>query len=950
MPMLSDLLKLTPGVDLPCVLVPRAVPTRPGPGVRGIHQRCFQVVDESVHGPVAHKSKEDLIQFIQAVAEQKAAGFGIVEDGDDRGEENPPDADEAARSDAGASPWSGAVASIYTDAVLSKIYFRQTPAVCPSADDASCEIQKSGFCDGRLHVSSAGCRALRGQRYYCKRHRCRWCAPRGASSIDCNIVGDVVGQNYLVSGDFWPEALSLFEDTENYRVVEKMLRRRTVASVTNVVAEHSLSPGLSKLEGMMLQAALSAFIRSTPHCQTVKRWLLLWTRVYLGPLVPKLALALCATHGAIGNIDFSASDARQLRAIGHGHRKERRTFGGITGLADVPLLPDLYAKSEDRLTIESLILTWLSLLQRQGLRPIGVNVDDLGKTFKLVAGCLQAGLPGLVLMCDSSSAAARKHLQTGGIVIDMPAFKVLGFELGQDSLHVYYRIAKTINTKSIDAAWAFRCLRKWLGSTNPEVRFGRDAGDAGRDAEEDAPCSSSSSVGAGDWRSVLGVYFQGDPLPAGAFESLKAAVAQVWQHPVHGLPLPPPAKVVLLEDAARAAKVKDPRFKKPASLAFHLVYSGIGHLTPLSVGADLLGVAALFDELNFAKTRGSFNPEWYLAQMRFLAHRDTRRMRPAGPHRRARGRPASKSARDEEPAPAVQNESGRTTTNPRAVPTPSGRPASKAARDEEPAPAVQNESEDVRESRGEAESFDLSEGEASSSSDESDSSSDSSASSSSESSSPSMTPDLTDDDAAPGLSGRVATPGATDAATAGGSTEPALPATLDSAHCSTRRRLASHGAAGCRLQTVVANQLQPWILNGLSAAYRSKLWALQNGRVVSLGTVGKERDWRNKQRRARNKARSRADVPTVNLLLLQRYVQEVAARTGDGTRREQKRKVSRPDLQRDMALVDERVAAALLHGAEHAAPLALAPLPESRPMSTPEDVGYIHSMFREGRL
>ena len=27
-------------------------------------------------------------------------------------------------------------------------------------------------------------------------------------------VGDVVGYNYLVSGDFWPDALSLFEDTE----------------------------------------------------------------------------------------------------------------------------------------------------------------------------------------------------------------------------------------------------------------------------------------------------------------------------------------------------------------------------------------------------------------------------------------------------------------------------------------------------------------------------------------------------------------------------------------------------------------------------------------------------------------------------------------------------------------------------------------------------------------
>ena len=45
-----------------------------------------------------------------------------------------------------------------------------------------------------------------------------------------------------------------------------------------------------------------------------------------------------------------------------------------------------------------------------------------------------------------------------------------------------------------------------------------------------------------------------------------------------------------------------------------------------------------------------------------------------------------------------------------------------------------------------------------------------------------------------------------------------------------------------------------------------------------------------------------------------------------------------------------RIAAAMLHGAGHAAPLALAPPPADRPPSTPEDVGYIHSMFRDGGL
>jgi hypothetical protein len=136
-------------------------------------------------------------------------------------------------------------------------------------------------------------------------------------------------------------------------------------------------------------------------------------RYIVGPIAVPLGRSLCRTHGAVLNIDFSASDAKQqlqvpgalfrrllyflfsrggiflgrfaLRPLGCGavRRKRkracsneptckfnvaelclevgrrrlpmsarRRTYGGVTGLSDVMLLPPLYTNSENRRTIE----------------------------------------------------------------------------------------------------------------------------------------------------------------------------------------------------------------------------------------------------------------------------------------------------------------------------------------------------------------------------------------------------------------------------------------------------------------------------------------------------------------------------------------------------------------------------------------------------------------------
>ena len=48
---------------------------------------------------------------------------------------------------------------------------------------------------------------------------------------------------------------------------------------------------------------------------------------------------------------------------------------------------------------------------------MGLNVDDIAKTFKIVATCLDVGLPGLVLFANHKTARAKKKLAEGGIVV-----------------------------------------------------------------------------------------------------------------------------------------------------------------------------------------------------------------------------------------------------------------------------------------------------------------------------------------------------------------------------------------------------------------------------------------------------------------------------------------------------------------------------------------------------
>ena len=160
-------------------------------------------------------------------------------------------------------------------------------------------------------------------------------------------------------------------------------------------------------------------------------------------------------------------------------------------------------------------------------------------------------------------------------------------------------------------------------------------------------------------------------------------------------------------------------------------------------------------------------------------------------------------------------------------------------------------------------------------------------------------------------------------------------------------------AAGCTFANVMDNQVSDIVINGLYASYRCKLWVMEQQRKISLGTVGKERDWRNKQRRNRNKSRSRADVSTLNMLVLIRYVQEVAARAADGRCRAVCGKAdSGRYKEQELALATEQLAMAMLHGRKSGAPLAQvsALLPPMHAPRSVDDVGYVYSLFRSGSL
>ena len=159
-------------------------------------------------------------------------------------------------------------------------------------------------------------------------------------------------------------------------------------------------------------------------------------------------------------------------------------------------------------------------------------------------------------------------------------------------------------------------------------------------------------------------------------------------------------------------------------------------------------------------------------------------------------------------------------------------------------------------------------------------------------------------------------------------------------------------AGGRGFEAAASNQCVPLVMNGLVSSYRCKLWAIKNDRGVSLGTVGTERLWRNLQRCARNKGRSRACLDTLNILTIMRWICQMTMRIRSGAARNNGVEARSQDRHHDMGLVAESIASSLLLGSGAMAPLYQfgVDLPASVMTASLDDVGYLPKLFLEGAM
>ncbi|CAE7377130.1 unnamed protein product, partial [Symbiodinium microadriaticum] len=508
-PMKSQIIAVSRERSADFYLVPRPTDSKAASGLDG---RCFQLCTTS-RPPSGTKAAPGLDIWKSFVDEAVAQLLGQVPD--ESGNE---------------SLWTPAVQQLWSDIVC-----------------------KWGTIKSRILVNSAGCFTLMAERYYCSTHERSWLLPAGNDSRGLSLGGDILG-NFLIQGDYWPSALQLFQDTENFSCLERSLRDRTASTLSSAIQKHPLRAVLSDLELTVVRRAALVHCRQCPSAPTQKSWLCHWVA---NMVVATLAEHVVLTHGAIVSIDFSASDARQLKRARSG-RQGRRTLGSVTGLNDVPLLPALFTAAEKKSTVETLLFAAFRILGKHGLRPLGLNTDDIAAWWTNITTSLQSAFPALVKQLPAFGEQAEEHVRQGGVVVDSSRQLVRGFELGQDALHVYHRLLRVVNFSSVDAVLAVRSLRKWLGSLNPSVRHGvqlREEQHQSADVPEQ-PAVVSSSGTAVSVEEVLQAYFHAEAPKANAHTMLQQSMGGDVRHPSTGCVLPRPVLAVLLEDLAHVTTMR----------------------------------------------------------------------------------------------------------------------------------------------------------------------------------------------------------------------------------------------------------------------------------------------------------------------------------------------------------------------------------------------------------
>lgn len=254
-----------------------------------------------------------------------------------------------------------------------------------------------------------------------------------------------------------------------------------------------------------------------------------------------------------------------------------RRWAGCTGLQDVPLLPPLFTNVEDTYTRTLVLQVYLRLCVRAQIRPVGIQVDDLEGSFGLLTSALQSSMPALVRTAlvyqhEGLNPEQRQWIQDGGVIIDQTQKVVYGMLVGQDPLHVFFRLSQHIDWQSLDSAYALRCLRKLLRSWNYEdLAAGQDEGFARAENQHDLPWITISDEANASVDDVLSAYFHVQACPQCAFDVLAVAVDEAWNHPISKVPMPRCAKAVILDDLARKTTMAGETRSKVAKTVHALV-------------------------------------------------------------------------------------------------------------------------------------------------------------------------------------------------------------------------------------------------------------------------------------------------------------------------------------------------------------------------------------------
>ena len=115
---------------------------------------------------------------------------------------------------------------------------------------------------------------------------------------------------------------------------------------------------------------------------------------------------------------------------------------------------------------------------------------------------------------------------------------------------------------------------------------------------------------------MLEAYFRGETLGVEAYACLLRRAHDLWRHPGTAKTLPPCAKVVLLEDAARGSKVFGGSQRDCAQAAFRAVHTELP--TPESIRLDMTQLRAMLAQCCFSAAPPGPGAGWHKAQIEYL--------------------------------------------------------------------------------------------------------------------------------------------------------------------------------------------------------------------------------------------------------------------------------------------------------------------------------------------